>query len=402
VLVKHHSRPGRVLLRGLAAPLALGGVLGGLATGLGPAAVASAAACQVNGSPQPVSPVSDSRLAGVAMITSCDAWGVGTQRVSGAGSMLIEHFDGTAWTVVSPPAQVTSGGALASASAVSTSNVYAAGSTFVNSVPAPVIVHWNGTAWAAETLPSSLDGQEGQLLSINAVSANDVWAVGETNVTTGSPVHVPLILHWNGTAWTRPPVPQIGNPGDDVLLEGVSGSSGRDAWAVGDRIGTPQGTVPFILRWDGVRWTQARFRARGDSELASVSATGPNSAWAVGAIQVSDTSDQALILHWNGVSWRPVRGLGSVGVADSVTSLTGVAASSRSSAFAVGVTGTVISPQTLMLRWNGNRWTPVATGNPGFSNVLGGVATTSPHDAWAVGTAGGEVDGNQAFAERCC
>ena len=78
--------------------------------------------------------------------------------------------------------------------------------------------------------------------------------------------------------------------------------------------------------------------------------------------------------------------------------LTGVAASSPSSAFAVGVTGTVISPQTLMLRWNGNRWTPLATGNPGFSNVLGGVDTTSPHDAWAAGTAGGEVDGNQAFS----
>jgi len=238
--VKHHSRPGRVLLRSLAAPLALGGVLGGLAVGLGPAAVASAAACQVKGSPQPVSPVSDSQLAGVAMITSCDAWGVGTQRVSGAGSMLTEHFNGTAWTEVSVPAQIAAGGALASASAVSTSNVYAAGSTFVNSVPAPVIVHWNGTAWAAETLPSSLDGQEGQLLSINAVSANDVWAVGETNVSVNSPVHVPLILHWNGTAWTRPPVPQIGSPGDDALLEGVGGSSGRDAWAVASRTRRPR------------------------------------------------------------------------------------------------------------------------------------------------------------------
>jgi hypothetical protein len=398
----HHSRPAWVLLRSLATPLALGGVLGGLAVGLGPAAVASAAACQVKGSPQPVSPVSDSQLAGVAMITSCDAWGVGTQRVSGDGSMLIEHFDGTAWKVVSAPAQVSSGGALASASAVSTSNVYAAGSIFVNAVPAPVIVHWNGTAWAQETLPSSLDGQEGQLLRIKAVSANDVWAVGETNVTVNSPVHVPLILHWNGTAWISTPVPQIGNPGDDVVLDGVGGSSGRDAWVVGNRIGTSQGTVPFILHWNGVRWTQARFPARPDSELASVSATGPNNAWAVGAIQVSDSSDQALILHWNGRFWRPVRGLGSVGTPDSVTSLTGVAASSPSSAFAVGVTGTVISPQTLMLRWNGNRWTPLSTGNPGFSNVLGGVDTTSPHDAWAVGTAGGEVDGNQAFAVHCC
>ena len=398
----HHSRPARVLLRGLALPLALGGVLGGLAIGLGPAAVASAAACQVKGSPQPVSPVSDSQLAGVAMITSCDAWGVGTQRVSGDGSMLFEHFDGTAWKVVSAPAQVTSGGALASASAVSTSNVYAAGSTFVNSVPAPVIVHWNGTAWATETLPSSLDGQEGQLLRITAVSANDVWAVGETNVTAGSPVHVPLILHWNGAAWISTLVPQVGSPGHDVVLDGVSGSSGRDAWVVGNRIGTPQGTVPFILHWNGVRWTQARFRASPDSELASVSATGPNNAWAVGAIQVSDTSDQALILHWNGRFWRPVRGLGSVGTPGSVTSLTGVAASSPSSAFAVGVTGTVISPQTLVLRWNGNRWTPLSTDNPGFSNVLGGVDTTSPHDAWAVGTAGGEVDGNQAFAVHCC
>ena len=403
--MKHQSRPARALLRGLAAPLALGGVLGGLAVGLGPAAVASAAACQVKGSPQPVSPVSNSQLAGVAMISSCDAWGVGKQQdrqTNPGGSMLIEHFDGTAWTVFSAPAQVTAGGALTSASAVSGSNVYAAGSASSNNVPIPVIVHWNGTAWAQETLPSSLDGQEGELLSINAVSANDVWAVGDTNVTVNSTAHVPLILHWNGTAWISTQVPQIGNPGETVVLNGVSGSSARDAWVVGDRIGTPQGTVPFILHWNGVRWAQARFRARAGTELASVAATGPNNAWAVGAIAASSTSDEAMILHWNGRFWRPVRGLGSVGVAGSVTSLTGVAASSPSSAFAVGVTGTVLSPQTLMLRWTGNRWTPVATDNPGFSNVFGAVDTTSPRDAWAVGTAGGEVDGNQAFAAHCC
>jgi hypothetical protein len=54
-----------------------------------------------------------------------------------------------------------------------------------------------------ETLPSSLTARKASL-SIKAVSANDVWAVGETNVTAGSPAHVPLILHWNGTAWTSP------------------------------------------------------------------------------------------------------------------------------------------------------------------------------------------------------
>ena len=42
--------------------------------------------------------------------------------------------------------------------------------------------------------------------------------------------------------------------------------------------------------------------------------------------------------------------------------------------------------RTLVLHWNGAKWTKVASPSPaGYSNYLGGVAATSASNAWAVG-----------------
>lgn len=67
--------------------------------------------------------------------------------------------------------------------------------------------------------------------------------------------------------------------------------------------------------------------------------------------------------------------------------LQGVAATSATSAWAVGYTGTAAKPKTLIVAWNGKTWAKA----PGFTPVTGelsGISAVSAKDAWAVGFVG--------------
>src|SRR5438067_4164099 len=74
------------------------------------------------------------------------------------------------------------------------------------------------------TYKARATGRVGVLGGIVAVSAWDIWAVGNGNGV--SDAGQPLVEHWNGTSWTIVPSPR----GD---LWSVSALSARDIWAVG-------------------------------------------------------------------------------------------------------------------------------------------------------------------------
>jgi hypothetical protein len=63
----------------------------------------------------------------------------------------------------------------------------------------------------------------------------------------------------------------------------------------------------------------------------------------------------------------------------------GVAATSASNAWAVGVTKTT---QPLIAHWNGGTWKQVPSPHAGANSILSAVAATSAGNAWAVGSNG--------------
>jgi hypothetical protein len=64
-----------------------------------------------------------------------------------------------------------------------------------------LVLHWNGAGWTEVASPSP-GGSAGTALSgVDAVSASCVWAVGSTSPF--GTVGTTLILHWNGSTWTR-------------------------------------------------------------------------------------------------------------------------------------------------------------------------------------------------------
>jgi len=133
--------------------------------------------------------------------------------------------------------------------------------------------HWNGTAWKVVSTPSP-DTDRNFLTGVAGSSASDIWAVGETGSNS-------FILHWAGTMWTQAASPSPGSDFND--LSGVDAVSATDAWAVG-QFSVGSGAMPLILHWDGAQWVQAAAPAPGsDSVLAGVAAISASNAWAVGA-----------------------------------------------------------------------------------------------------------------------
>jgi len=89
---------------------------------------------------------------------------------------------------------------------------------------------------------------------VSVVSSTDEWAVGDADYSSDT-----LILHWDGTHWSRVASPNPGSAYNE--LSGVSAVSPTEASAVGGEATVP-GPGPYIrsrtliLHWDGNTWSQ--------------------------------------------------------------------------------------------------------------------------------------------------
>jgi hypothetical protein len=308
----------------------------------------------------------------------------------------IEHWDGTAWTRQASPnpgSPYMNIQGLSDVAATSPTNAWAVGAYnewnggCCTEAGHTVILHWDGTRWARVPAPNP-GGMDDSLSAVAATSADNAWAVGNWSIPEdagGGPGHT-VIVHWDGTAWTHVPSP---NPGSDSYLAGVAATSPANAWAVG-RSANPKAAnsaKTLILHWDGTAWTRVPSPSPGPSSaLYGVAATSPTDAWAVGGSLGTNpdgsTSGKTLILHWDGTTWtrvpspspRPHSGLFSV------------AATSPTDAWAVGIPYTNTGTKSLIEHWDGTTWTRVPTPNPNSDSYLSAVAATSPANAWAVGS----------------
>jgi hypothetical protein len=220
--------------------------------------------------------ITRSGLHAVARISDNDIWAVGNTQPFNTGDVvtLAEHFNGTSWTSVSIPNPGGFGGVLSGVAAVASNNVWAVGNSvslnnFGESVASTLIEHFNGTSWSIVPSPNPAAG--GELNAVTAMSANNIWAVGHVGIGRGGN----LIEHYDGTNWNIVASPQ----GFDTFLTSVSGTSASDVWAVGS-IG--RGDSIQVLHFDGTSWSTVS-GLPSDSELNSVVAIAPNNVWAAGA-----------------------------------------------------------------------------------------------------------------------
>src|SRR5215467_2776206 len=212
-----------------------------------------------------------------------------------------------------------------------------------------------------------------------ATSASNAWAVGSYASGTGR--NRTLIERWNGKTWKQVPSP---NPGAGVRrLTSVAAISATSAWAVGFYSSGAAADRTLIARWNGKTWKQVPSPNPGTARnsLSGVAVTSATNAWAVGGYSNGSTH-RTLIVHWNGKVWKQVPSPNS---GSGNNEWSGVAATSAANAWAVGSYDS--GDRTLIAHWNGTSWTKVPSPNPGSSGSgLSGVAATSTANAWAVGS----------------
>lgn len=282
-----------------------------------------------------------------------------------SGAAMILTLGAAAVPAAHPDAVTNYGGSLEGVSAVSASDAWAIGG---NTAGRNMILHWNGTSWTKVAIPKTYLGFLG---GVSATSADDAWAVGSYHKSGSVKT---LVLHWDGTSWTKVATPSPGTGSVSDQLNAVSALSPTDVWAVGT-FSTYGKSSELVLHWNGRTWAQTPVphpRA-GGGWLLGVDALSAKDVWTV---------DGTRVLHWNGTGW-------SVLPAPAGGALTAVTALSATDAWAAGGSGV----QSLVVHCNGTGCSRVASPNPGGTsamsfNDLNSVTALSSTNAWAVGEYG--------------
>lgn len=137
---------------------------------------------------------------------------------------------------------------------------------------------------------------ESTLTDVTTTVPGHVWAAGTVR---GSDVFdQPTVFRTVGGVTTE--LPFGTTPDRWGRFAGVGGVSDDDMWAAGVLIYKASGfAVPLLAHWDGTAWTQVRLPLpRGSSgELVAVSARAADDVWFAGSV---DDLDAARLFHWDG------------------------------------------------------------------------------------------------------
>jgi hypothetical protein len=198
-------------------------------------------------------------LNGLTAISSTDMWAAGSiLTLIGCcqeAFPLFEHFDGTSWTATFDESNLNS--FISGISAISSNDVWAVGD--VGAIGGTFTEHFDGTAWSAVASPSPGNG-ENALLGVTALASNDVWAVGFYVVAANQDrPQKTLVEHWDGTSWKVVASPNVGGNNSQTIsneLRGVIAISANDVWAFGDTDAfLPEKISNLVMHWDGTKWS---------------------------------------------------------------------------------------------------------------------------------------------------
>ena len=194
-------------------------------------------------------------LFGAAALATNDVWVVGDKEgANGIFQTLAEHWDGTAWTVVPTPDPASAGDHLYGVSAVSPDDIWAVGQQLTGSTPAlPLVEHWDGTSWSVVSLPG-VPSSDVLLDGVTATKDGQVWAVGEADSPAGGE---PLVEHYApGQGWQAETLPAVPDKANWANLYGVAVSGGT-VYAVGTYVdpATDNNNALVLSSVSGGPWT---------------------------------------------------------------------------------------------------------------------------------------------------
>ena len=195
-----------------------------------------------------------SSLYSVTKVSATNVWAVGQYSASISAGVfaqtLTEHWNGTKWSVVKSPNAGQAGsanGGFFGVAAGAANNIWAVGFYVVNGttpVQTTLIEHWNGSSWSIVSSPN-VASYVNRLFGVAFISASNVWTVGYSTPIGGG-FDRTLTEHWNGSSWSIVSSPNVGSASND--LNGVTAiPANNQVWTAGiyDTNPTPQTLTEF-------------------------------------------------------------------------------------------------------------------------------------------------------------
>jgi hypothetical protein len=327
-------------------------------------------------------------LTNVSASSPSDAWAIGAIGEPNSDGAMVEHWNGTRWRIATTSA--AGGDSLTGIYDASASDVWIGGYGDID----PILLHYNGTSWTRTTLPLPA-GQAELIGPIKPRSGIDLWTAGAHFSPTSGAERV-YLDHWNGSRW-RPIFVSSNRRSCTTGVTGMHEISKRDVWFE---------TATFC----GAMSTESLHQWNGTSVVLQAPPTGaPGSSYSLAGVgAASPTSPVFLVGSWTGGS----------GVQNSLADiydggtwtehdppafsvnhwLNAVASTSASSAWAVGNRSAGADTDNLLDFWNGSTWTEYGGPNPKTTNTLSDVTAVPGSDQWwAVGSTG-----RKTLILHCC
>jgi hypothetical protein len=253
--------------------------------------------------------------------------------------------------------------------------------------------HFDGSTWTRVPTPDVETAPAKDLLfDVDAVATDDVWAAGRSATAPSNPSGKPLVLHWDGSAWSIHALPAV-SAGSSFSAIAADADS---VWAVGEKYNPQSGYYqPLVMRREGGSWTEIAFpattgcRAAPDKTFWRYSPGGvtirENGDVYVSGACSSEIGERAVLGLYRNGRWRSAFDPTTL---PGTSHLNDVDAKPGRAVLAVGDVG--VNP--LVLRGGGISFTPEPAPTVGTGTSLNAVAAGGP--SYAVGTA----TGSDAFA----
>jgi len=195
-------------------------------------------------------------------------------------------------------------------SALAPDNVWMVGSSATSQtslVEKPLVEHWDGSAVSIVPVPDPSDGRGAAFEAVSG-SSNDLWAVGDgENVDFNSAGEVE---HFNGKTWSVVPFSSVAPGCNDVRGSSLDSvvDVGRGDVYVGGWCFTPKSQIGFVEHFTSGLWTlSATTPVIG--QITSLTEAPDGSVWAVGTQQSSGGGAgwlRGIALHGSGPTFVTV------------------------------------------------------------------------------------------------
>jgi hypothetical protein len=330
----------------------------------------------------------DNILAAVSAASRTDAWAVGAYYPSAGGPLatLGEHWDGTRWTTYPLPnvgaQQNTLLGVVMPTSGTAWAVGYYESGKFQQQT---LIEHYDGSTWSVVPSPSP-GGRQNILFGVSAISDSDVWAVGAQQDASG--VRHALAEHWNGSAWSVVNTVDAGPNGNQLYA--VKALASNNVYATGQKAGSGFPQLALVEHWDGTTWSVVT--APGDAVSAlPLGITVTASSLTIVGQQETDTAPYTTYVAAGAPGAQSIES--TPNVAGDENDLFGAETAADGSTWAVGwalnISAGVHAP--LVLQGISGTWSIVPTPSLGSGDSgLEAIAAIPGGGLWAVGETSGK------------